>query len=508
MIKFDNLSEAIHSIGAGQSGYSFENPSSAGWFYQERWFYSQFYANSWHCQRVCNTRPMQMQGAWGKFELADGEIADANKVNRQFNYLRKKYCQAQISANRDGGASILRLIDDGRDLSQPVDLNRIKSIRWSRVFDRWEIYTEPDSYEKNPLNPEYYLVALNGREKIGEEVSAPEGSFFNESLFYYKIHRDRVVRFRGYYIDNHTLTRNQGWECSKLLPFLPPLLKYVDAMGYVSDSVKTFELVVFSVDQLFDMVEKQKERLIERMQLNQQSMSAIRSLMADLHREKVDIVSRRYQGVAEILQELRLELKGASGLDDIELFGEHPAGLQATGQSERLEKARQIKECCEYEWGHLLEGDLDSIGDLGYYLLSKESPFNGMPDDWEWIWNSSILLTPEEEADRRDKYAQIDQRNISSGIYAGEEARSRYSSSEFNTELTLMDKMPEPLPEPKTQPKEDKFSIEGELLDDVSYDELIRQSIDCNSSSRDSLIGLMCASDTPSFRYEGGEAHQ
>lgn len=469
---FQHLLTTIENrvTGLGRTGYDSLSSSQVNdtWLYQnQRFLYDTFYHNLWQVRRVCDLRPYQMGNAWGKFTLDYGDVNAVSKVNKFLDGLRRKYQQAQMLANKDGMSTIIRLIDDGQvDFSQPVDIDNIKSIRFSRPFDRWEIYPDPQSYLINPYNPEFYLAALNHEDQSLVAHNSPISSIpdiYKDFQSLYRIHRDRVIRFRGDFISASALQRNQGCESSILPGFLSPLMRYCEAMGYVGESVRSFELVVFLIDDLLAGMQTRlgQDNLSKRFLLNNSSMSSIRSLYADKKTEDVKLVSRTYGGVSDILQQLRLEMRGASGLDEIELFQEHPKGMAATGQSERLEKAMRIMQLCDYEWtDNLIGTPTDGIkGDIDYYLASDESPIKGTNIDWDFIWNSAIALTPLEESELRERYAAIDKINIESGVYTPKIARDRYTSTEFSTDILIDESQMNEL----TQLDEDNKKMKEEL---------------------------------------------
>ena len=355
-------------------------------------------------------------------------------------------------------------------------------------------FPDPTSYYENPYDPEYYLTAINPEDKsLGYQnvITLPKNEYRGGSTYFYRIHKSRILRFRGLFVNAYSLQRNQGWESSILPCFLYPLMRYLQALGHVGESVTSFELTVFLIENLIaSMGDKEgRDNLRTRFAVNNSTMSSMRGLVADKSREDVKIISRNYGGVAAILDELRKEMQGASGLNAVELFQEHPTGMQATGQSERLDQAYKIMQLCDYEWSDNMIGiDSDGVyGDIDYYLLSKECSVN--PDiEWEWNWNSAINLTPMEEAELREKYVSIDAQNINSGVYSNMSARTRYENNKFNREINLLEndvnliKISQLNKEKKKQEDElkndavEKFiPSSSKLLTDSDYESIIKE---------------------------------
>lgn len=59
-----------------------------------------------------------------------------------------------------GGAAIYLDVDDGENLEEPLDVDKIKSINSLRVFDRR--YVWPLGYDSDPTSPNYWLPEFYG----------------------------------------------------------------------------------------------------------------------------------------------------------------------------------------------------------------------------------------------------------------------------------------------------------------------------------------------------------
>ena len=150
---YGNISNMLNLVGnrvsgLGQNGYDSLNSLeiSDKFLYQNsRFLYDSFYHNIWLVRNVVDLRPYQMGSAWGKFSSNDIDINEVGKINKFLSSLKRKYQHGQMLANKDGGSTIVRLVDDkNTDFSQPINTNKINSIRYSRVFDRWEIFSRPN----------------------------------------------------------------------------------------------------------------------------------------------------------------------------------------------------------------------------------------------------------------------------------------------------------------------------------------------------------------------------
>jgi phage-related protein (TIGR01555 family) len=357
------------------------------------------YRSIWACRKVCDFLPRMMARGWGKINLPTN-VELENKLNKELSLLRHKYREGQRLANLYGGAVIIRIVEDNRDYSAPLG-KEIGNIKYSRVFNPWEIYPRLTNGDEDVYFPEYYEMSAS----IDGQTSV------------FKIHSDRVMRFNGAPTDHESMRHNRGYEDSLLVPFLDPCLRYLTAVSYVGASVSSFEFIIHKLQNLFTELENEESQahLAERLRIAHGSLSALRGMVVDKEEEDVAVVSRNYAGVTEIISTLRDEMIAASGLTKPQFIQEHPSGLAATGQSERLAEADNIKALQEEKWGMLIETDCQLVLKKYKYYLNN----------WNWEWANLFQLSPLEEAELQQMQANSDAIRISSGVLTPEEVKKR-----------------------------------------------------------------------------------
>lgn len=355
------------------------------------------YRSIWACRKVCDFLPRMMAQGWGRIDLRNN-IELENKVNKELEQLRHTYREGQRLANLYGGAVVVRLVEDNKEYSQPIGKD-ISNIKYSRVFTPWEIYPYSDSLFDDILNPEYYQMIT----RIDKEETS------------IKIHKDRILRFRGANTDYLSMRNNRGYEDSMLVPFLEPCLRYLTGISYVGASVTSFEFIIHKLQNLFIELENEESQrhLAERLRVAHNSLSALRGMVIDKTEEDVAVLSRNYAGVTDIINSLRDEMIAASGLTKPQFVQEHPSGLAATGQSERLAEADNIRALQSEKWGESIEEDC---------ILTLRKYRYSLPN-WIWTWNSLFQLSPLEEAELHERQANSDAIRISSGVMTPEEIK-------------------------------------------------------------------------------------
>jgi uncharacterized protein len=405
----DSLAGVVNkTTGLGIRGF---DPSASSSFanigYCSPIFLNNIYRSHWAARKVVDYLPSQMIRRWGEIKLGSGDVSNIAVVGKKLNSLRFLYELAQKTANLCGGAAIIRLANDGLSEKDPLIPYPNLQIEYSPVLDSQEIFPEPSALRSNWHNPEYYLVHTIDRS--------------------YLVHKSRVIRFNGLFAGKEGRLRNMGWDDSVLIPFLNPLMRHLSAIGYVAAAVKDFEVFVHYIQGLFDRLDsiEGEEKIATRLLLNQQQRSSLRGMVADLESEKLEYVSRTFTGVGDVLDRIKDEMVAASGLTKPQFLQEHPSGLAATGESERLAEADAIEALQERQWGENIRFDCA-------LALSNTT------EDWDWEWKSLYRSTPSELAKIKLDMARTDLSYERRGILSEEEIRnSRFSLPEYSQETVL-----------------------------------------------------------------------
>lgn len=390
------------------------NPSLTNSLYSKSYL-DNCYSNFWSAKKVVDYLPMMMTRGWGGIVLGTGSQLDLESANKSLSLLKRKYKFAQQCANLYGGSAIIRIVNDGLNPIEPIRLDSPKTVEYSRILDKWEIQATPDAILKDWLDPEYYQITTSDRIE--------------------KIHKSRVIRFDGAFSGKESVILNGGWHDSVLISFFTPMLRYFNALGYVSEAVRDFEIFIHYIDGLFDRLAGSspaerldaESKITERLRLNQQQRSSLRGMVGDLTNEKFDFVGRNFGGVAEILDRIKDEMLAASGLTRPQFLQEHPSGLAATGESERRAEADLIRAYQEDKWGDNIRFDCELVF--------------GTSIGWDWQWANLYQSTPSEESEIRKDLAQTDKTYIELGVLTQEEVRtSRFLRANYSVETVLQSK--------------------------------------------------------------------
>lgn len=314
-----------------------------------------------------------------------------------------------------GGSLLILGIQDGRPPWQPVDENNIQSVRFINQLDRRFAYVQ--SYYSDYMSPKYgeaqtYLVS-NGvatssyrsedgskfrLRKKGPETLAGQG---NSTL---NIHESRVIRFDG--VEPDVLTRQTlaGWSWS-VLQRVYEVLRLVDgsfdALAYlISDASQG----VIKLKGLFAaMSSGNEDKMQTRLQMIEDMRSVMRSIALDTEGgEDFTRVTTPLTGIPDSIDRIMQRLSAAADMPNTELWGISPAGLNATGESDRIKWYDTIK----VEQKNYLAPKLSHLYRL--MALANDSPFRGKATDFDIEFHSLYSPTDDELAKTRYTNAQRD----------------------------------------------------------------------------------------------------
>jgi phage-related protein (TIGR01555 family) len=370
--------------------------------------FAHIYSNSWQARKVCEYYPLLMSDTWGKvsMEILDNDLLFA--IAPYLDTLKNLYKEAQILANIYGGATVIRYVDDGQDFDQPINYAKIKSIGYSRVFDRWEVYPLYILPYEDVYNPDYYQYFTQmGDKKLTQGF----------------IHQSRVIRFRGKYLPPELMRNNEYWEASLLHDFLEPYARYYMAYSRTLEAVRSSEIPVVGIENL---AEKDDTVQVQQREIQRQ-WAQNKGIVKDKDLIDIEFISRQFRGIKDLLFIAQQELIASSDLTKVQMYKEFPSGLQATGKSELMAEALGLRNRQENQWGSLIREDLN-------LLMAMFCP----KSNYEWIWNNAYFSTPEEEASRRLTIAQTDKIFHEMQALSSEEIReSHFGNNEYTNEITL-----------------------------------------------------------------------
>jgi phage-related protein (TIGR01555 family) len=325
-----------------------------------------------------------------------------------------------------GGALIYMSVNKDEDLTTPLDLDNIKTLNFLRVYDRWEAEitsavsdfdserdNEPEMYRITP----YPLVGARQHEDHQREV-----------------HASRLVRLDGTLVSPQRLNENSGWADSVYTQMRQTLDGYGISWVAVMHLLSDFSQAVLKMKGLADAIMQQEGNVVlDRMMAMDLCRSVARAIPIDAEDEDFMRAQTPMSGLPETIDRLMLLVASAADIPATLLFGQSPAGLNATGESDIRFFYDQIKAKQE----EVLRPAIDRV--LEVLFASKEGPTKGRePENWSYEFNPLWQETDQERATTRKTQAEADSIYLADGVLDPDEvAMSRFGGDTYSTDTVL-----------------------------------------------------------------------
>jgi phage-related protein (TIGR01555 family) len=231
-----------------------------------------------------------------------------------------------------GAIGVLQI--QGQKLDTPLNLDSVglNQFKGIGVYDRWQL--NPDLVELIQEGPEiglpaYYDIVL-GDKLNNDSVSA------KTVTGQVRVHHSRCIRMIGHELPFFQAITEMMWGESVLERLWDRLISFDDTTLSAANLVDRAQLRTVQVDGLREIIAaggKAKQGLIEMFEMVRQFQINEGLTLLD----KNDIFSATaysFAGVSDILLQFGQQLAGASGIPLVRLFGQSPAGLSATGESD------------------------------------------------------------------------------------------------------------------------------------------------------------------------------
>ncbi len=279
-------------------------------------------------QSIVDIIPEDMTREWFRLQgdIKPEDINAFEKAQRKIG-LKRQVIEGLRWGRLYGGAAGLILIKGQENFEKPLNIEAILPDtfaglwildRWSGVFPGQELVT--DIMDKDYGLPKFYEIRT---EEQGKIIA--------------KVHHSRIVRFTGRELPYLEKIAEMYWGESEIEPIYEDIALYDSVMANMGNltfqaNVDTME--VQNLDQLFAIgsVEQQK-----RFWSVMQAQSVAKSNFGYRLINKGDSISNQqysFTGFDTVTQAVQMNLSAKTHIPVTKLFGQAPAGLNATGESD------------------------------------------------------------------------------------------------------------------------------------------------------------------------------
>ena len=339
------------------------------------------YRSSWLVGQVVDTvsEDMTREGISMMSAMSPDDISKLQVALSEFSIFQD-ICSTLKWSRLYGGAIAVMLID-GADYSTPLDIEKIRKNQFKGlvVLDRWMI--SPSMGElitdicKDIGKPKYYEV-LSG-------VSTFPSS---------KIHYTRAIRFDGIELPYYQKLFENTWGLSVVERMLDRLIAFDSATTGAAQLLYKAYLRVIGVKGFREALAnggREEAAVIKQFQYIRalQSNEGITALDSE---DTFNTHTYSFSGVSDMLIQFGQQISGATGIPLVRLFGQSPAGLSSTGESDIRNYYDRIKK----DQQNMVAPQLDKL----LAVMCKSKLGKDLPEDFQFSFNPLWQLSETEKA--------------------------------------------------------------------------------------------------------------
>lgn len=330
---------------------------------------------------------------------------------------KQKITDAATWGRLYGGCALVAFADDGQDMENPLNLERLRKVVSLQVYDRYQISSMPQD-----INQDYYSEHYGYPEVY--TINSVNGTSF-------RVHRTRMHLFVGEKTPEIVDQNNRIWNDSVLQSCYEALKNLGQSTNATAEILQDYIQTIISVNGLTELIRSGNEDEIERrMQIIDMTRTVSNTVFLDAEGETYSKHASNTGGLTDILEKFQENVCASSKYTMTRLFGITSKGLGNSGNndSDNLNNTIEAYRC-------------DAIEPCFTWLidmLEAQSEWVNKPESFNWTFPSLKTSDEHETAKNRLMAAQTDQIYIDRGGVSAEFMfRKRYSNGGFQTDIFI-----------------------------------------------------------------------
>ena len=317
------------------------------------------------------------------------------------------------------GGAVLIGANDGGKPDQELVLENVRSVDFLTPFRARELVA-CDWYE-DPLAPKYGWPKTYWIQ--------PDSGFAGTARMI-KVHESRLIKFPGMVMTKEQLRSQQGWGDSVLQRCHEIIRDFDMTWGSAGVLMQDFSQAIVKLSGLAQALSMDDDGAVRaRLENMDYARSVLRAMVID-GEDSFERSPTPMSGMPEMLDRFSNRLAGAAQMPVSLLFGQSPAGLNATGDADIRYWYARVSAMQRKKLGPAIER-------LVRILMIVEGIAE--PDNWSVVFNPLWAPTELEGAQARLTQAQTDDLYIANGTITPEEvAHSRFANGRWSPQ-TIVD---------------------------------------------------------------------
>lgn len=228
-----------------------------------------------------------------------------------------------------GGALMVMLINDGGNLTDPVNWECVRSIEELRV------------YERPLVNPDYHSIyrSVSNDTKRAGRARFGQPQYYTVSSIYgtFKVHESRCLVFRnGVLPENSMNTQYRFWGIPEYYRIKKNLEETYTAHGNGVKLLDRCVQAIYKMRNLSNMLltDEGENNVLKRLNAIDMARGILNTMIIDADGEDYDYKQMSMAGVKDIIDTTCNMLSAVTDIPQTILFGRSPAGMNSTGESD------------------------------------------------------------------------------------------------------------------------------------------------------------------------------
>lgn len=332
-----------------------------------------------------------------------------------------------------GGGAVLVFVDDGLQLTDPIDLDRIKKIDDLIDYPASAMqvvtgYRYDDPTKKNYGWPSMYEL----KPKFGNP---------------FMVHESRLILIPGDPLPSSLIS-------SQVMPWLGrsaleacyvDIMLYKDALRLSKGILERKVQLVHKMSNLGEMLAQGMDEIVAKRLGIADSVRGVFNMLAVDALDDVVLADTQLGGISDVIKDFRISLCASSGLSQAILFGEQASGLNPNANAEKSIYQSVLQ-------GLRTRGYKPAIERLAGMIWAQKSLGASEPQRWQTVLEPLSAPTPSEVADTELKEAQARytrmqalQIGVETFIASPEDSRQDYANiyPELNVDVSQMPEIPD-----------------------------------------------------------------
>lgn len=226
-----------------------------------------------------------------------------------------------------GGSLMVMIIDDGRQIDEPVDWDNIRGIDELLVFER-------------PLITPDYNSIYNHDPKTGKWSKFGKPEFYGISPMYgrpFRVHESRCLLFKnGTLPQSSSRTEYRFFSMPEYTRIHKALQETVTSHGNGAKLLDRAVQAIYKMNDLANLLETEEgeDIVLRRLRIIDMAKGIINSIAIDANGEDYDYKTVTFSGVKDIIDATCNMLSAVTNIPQTKLFGRSPAGENSTGEGD------------------------------------------------------------------------------------------------------------------------------------------------------------------------------